>query len=286
MSRNVTDLHPTLQAKVEELKALCRQNGIEIGISECLRTVAEQDALYAQGRTTSGRIVTNCKGSSYSSMHQWGVAFDFYLKMDVDGDGVISDDAFNNSTGLFEKVGALGKKIGLEWGGDWTIKDRPHLQLPDWGSTASKLKATYGTPDKFFATWGAGSTATVTYVKNSPTIYSHKYIIAILQSGINTDLERNIKIDGFQGPITFANCPTLSTATRNKYPNIVRAYQMLITAAGYPTGDSDKTAYDGDFYLKCKTATINYQREVVKLKNPDGEATRKKKTWSHLLRLS
>lgn len=42
----------------------------------------------------------------------------------------------------------------------------------------------------------------------------------------------------------------------------------------------------GDFYLKCKTATINYQREVVKLKNPDGEATRKKKTWSHLLRLS
>ena len=94
-------------------------------------------------------------------MHQWGVAFDFYLKMDVDGDGVISDDAFNNSTGLFEKVGALGKQIGLEWGGDWTIKDRPHLQLPDWGSTASKLKQMYGTPDKFIATWATESAPNV-----------------------------------------------------------------------------------------------------------------------------
>ena len=286
MSRNITDLHPTLQAKIAELKALCSQNGIEIGISECLRTVAEQDALYAQGRTTAGAKVTNCKGSSYSSMHQWGVAFDFYLKVDVDGDGEIKDDTFNNSTGLFDKVGALGKQIGLEWGGDWSIHDRPHLQLPDWGSTASKLKATYGTPDRFFATWGAGSTANETYVANSPTIYAHKYIIAILQSGINTDLKRNIAVDGYQGKITFANCPTLSTATRKKYPNIVRAYQMLLTAAGYPTGDTDAKAYDGDFYIRCASATKDYQRDVVKLRKPDGIATAKCKTWSHLLRLS
>lgn len=152
--RDVTQLHPELQIKVGQLKALCEANGITIGISECLRTVAEQDALYAKGRTTGGSIVTNCKGSTYSSMHQWGVAFDFYLQVDVDGDGKTSDDAFNDSTGLFEKVGKLGQSIGLEWGGAWkSIKDKPHFQLPDWGSTASKLKKQYGTPEKFMATW-------------------------------------------------------------------------------------------------------------------------------------
>lgn len=152
--RNVNQLHPELQKKAAKLKALCAQNGITIGIGECVRTVAEQDALYAKGRTRSGAIVTNCKGSSYSSMHQWGVAFDFYLVMDVDGDGKTSDDAFNDATGLFEKVGKIGQSIGLEWGGSWkSFKDKPHFQLPDWGSTATKLKKQYGTPEKFIATW-------------------------------------------------------------------------------------------------------------------------------------
>ena len=131
--RDINALHPCLQEKAYQLIDLCQQNGITIGISECYRTVAEQDALYAKGRTTAGSIVTNCKGSSYKSMHQWYIAFDFYLIVDVDGDGKTNDDAFNDSTGLFEKVGALGQSIGLEWGGSWkSIKDKPHFQLPDW----------------------------------------------------------------------------------------------------------------------------------------------------------
>lgn len=284
MSRNITDLHPRLQEKIAELKEKCSAQGIEIGISECLRTVAEQDALYAKGRTEPGAIVTNCKGSSYSSMHQWGVAFDFYLKVDVDGDGEISDDAFNNSTGLFDKVGAIGQSIGLEWGGNWTsLKDRPHFQLPDWGSTASKLKATYGTPDKFFALWESGSTAQATAAANSPTIYSHKYLIALLQNGLNMDLAAGLVVDGLQGPKTFAACPTLNVSIRNKYPNVVEAYQLLLIAAGYSVGSAGA---DGDFYTGTAKGTKEYQRNVVGMKYPDGEATRKKKTWSHLLRLS
>lgn len=282
MSRNVKDLHPDLQDKITKLEKLCKENGISIGISECLRTKAEQDALYAKGRTAPGSIVTNAKGSSYSSMHQWGVAFDFYLKMDVDGDGEISDDAFNNRTKLFNKVGALGKKVGLEWGGDWTsIKDLPHFQLPDWGSTATKLKTKYGTPEKFFATWKGTSTAKETAKKNSPKIYSHKYIIKILQQGINKDLKKKIGVDGIAGTQTFNNCPTLSISVRKKYPNITEAYQMLLTAAGYPCGE-----YNGDFDTEVKNATKKYQKNVVKMKTPDGIAEKKKKTWSHLLRLS
>lgn len=153
--RNVSQLHPELQKKVVKLQQECLKAGIKIKIGECLRTVAEQNALYAKGRNgVPGPIVTNAKGDSYSSMHQWGVAFDFFLDMDVDGDGSTKDDVFNNATKLFNKVGAIGKKLGLEWGGDWkSIKDLPHFQLPDWGSTSAQLRKKYGTFDKFKATW-------------------------------------------------------------------------------------------------------------------------------------
>ena len=154
MARDIKQLHPKLQEIIPKLIEKCEKQGISIKIGECLRTVKEQDELYAQGRTKPGSIVTNAKGSNYSSMHQWGIAFDFYLDMDIDKDGKKSDDAFNNSKKTFQKVGAIGKNLGLEWGGDWrSIVDMPHFQLNNWGSDAKTLKATYKTPKKFFASW-------------------------------------------------------------------------------------------------------------------------------------
>lgn len=148
MGRDIKQCHPVLQNKAKELVELCEKKGLKIKITECFRSVAEQDELYAQGRTKKGNIVTNAKGSTYSSMHQWGVAFDICRN---DGKG-----AYNNDDGFFKKVGKIGQSIGLEWGGSWTsIVDLPHFQLPDWGSTSSKLKSIYGTVDKFKKTWVA-----------------------------------------------------------------------------------------------------------------------------------
>ncbi len=149
MARNINELHPRLQNKVKELQALCEKEGLILGIGECFRTVAEQDALYAQGRTTAGSIVTNAKGSSYESQHQWGIAFDFFKN--------VSGHAYDDIE-FFSNVGALAKSIGLAWGGDWTgFVDRPHLYLPDWGSTTSKLKSQYGTVEAFQKTWDSSS---------------------------------------------------------------------------------------------------------------------------------
>lgn len=154
MARDITQLHPRLQEKAEELVKLCKKNGITIKIGECFRSVKEQNDLYAQGRTKPGNKVTNAKGTSYSSQHQWGIAMDFFLDMDIDGDGKKSDDAFNNKKKTFNKVGKFAKSIGLGWGGDWKNPvDLPHVYLKDWGSTTSKLKSKYGTPDKFMKTW-------------------------------------------------------------------------------------------------------------------------------------
>lgn len=152
--RDITLCHPRLQTKAAQWIEACAKQGIKVKISETLRTVEEQDALYAQGRTKPGKIATNAKGSSYSSQHQWGIAYDFYLRMDIDGDGKVSDDSYNDSSGTFGKVAAIAKDLGLAWGGDWTsIIDKPHIYLPDWGSTTVKLKQTYGTPEAFIKTW-------------------------------------------------------------------------------------------------------------------------------------
>ena len=146
MGRDISLCHPELQQKAEKLVSACRGQGLLIGIGECYRTVSEQDALYAKGRTAPGSIVTNAKGISYSSHHQWGTAFDIYRN---DGKG-----AYNDSDGFFSKVGAIGVKIGLEWGGNWTSPvDKPHFQLPYWGSTTTMLKNLYGAPEEFKKTW-------------------------------------------------------------------------------------------------------------------------------------
>ena len=152
--RDIALCHPRMQKIAAQWITACKAEGINVAISETLRTAAEQDALYAKGRTKPGNIVTNAKGSSYRSQHQWGIAFDFYLKMDVDGDGKIADDAYNDSKGHFRKAAEIGKKLGLAWGGDWSsIVDKPHLYLPDWGSTPTPLIQQFKTPEQFMKTW-------------------------------------------------------------------------------------------------------------------------------------
>ena len=144
--RDITLCHPRLQFLAGRLEEECRTRGLSIKIGETYRTVLEQENLYAQGRTKPGDIVTNARGITYDSFHQWGTAFDFYRN---DGRG-----AYNEEGQFFEKVGAIGESLGLEWGGSWkSIKDKPHFQLPDWGSGTEEIKKLYKTPDEFKKTW-------------------------------------------------------------------------------------------------------------------------------------
>ena len=167
--RDITKLHPRLQAKFKLLQKKCAQEGIKIRATECLRTAKEQDALYAKGRTAPGSKVTNARGRDAKSMHQWGVAVDIVIDMDADKDGDVDiSDLYNVK--LLNVVGKIGESIGLEWGGSWkSIVDKPHFQLPDWGSTPAKLKAEYGTPTKFIATWDKKTKTTKTSDKKTKT---------------------------------------------------------------------------------------------------------------------
>lgn len=143
--RDVTALHPEVQALVDKLLKACASQGLLIKITDCVRTKAEQDALYAKGRTVAGKIVTNAKYPQ--SNHCWGIAFDFCR---ADGSG-----AYNDSDGFFAKVGAVGKSLGLKWGGDFTsIKDKPHFQFTKHGEWRT-LQSKYGTPQAFLSSFSA-----------------------------------------------------------------------------------------------------------------------------------
>ena len=137
-------LHPWLDQKLTVLLRKCAKKEIYLIITEGFRSKEYQDSLYAQGRTKPGKIVTNAKGSTYSSQHMWGVAFDI----------AINDSKLLYDAATIRKVAVIAKGIGLGWGGDWkSIVDTPHFYLPKWGSTTSQLKALYGTPEKFKRTW-------------------------------------------------------------------------------------------------------------------------------------
>ncbi len=119
-TRDLDLLHPLVQLNTEMFIAYCKGKGYNVEISETYRSEERQDALYAQGRTTAGMIVTYAKGSDKSSYHQWGLAVDFFQN--------IKDEEYEQN--FMEEVGVIAEMFGFEWGGRWTkFKDTCHLQM-------------------------------------------------------------------------------------------------------------------------------------------------------------
>ena len=123
--KNILTLQPEVRPLARALVHKAALAGIKIKIISGFRSYEEQDALYAQGRTAPGNIVTNARGG-YSN-HNFGIAFDV---------GVFEGNKYLDDSPKYKAVGVLGMDLGLEWGGSWkTIVDQPHFQLrPVWAS--------------------------------------------------------------------------------------------------------------------------------------------------------
>lgn len=124
-------LHPKIREEVKLLIAKAEaiiSPDLTIRIVQGLRTIKEQNKLYAQGRTAPGNIVTNAPGGS--SYHNYGLAIDFAFllknksiswndKKDFDGDKIAD----------WMEVVKVFKNAGYTWGGDFkSIKDNPHFE--------------------------------------------------------------------------------------------------------------------------------------------------------------
>lgn len=130
-SRDVNDLHPHVKALAVAFLAKCKAAGIDVIITSTYRDFESQNALFAQGRTTAGRIVTNARaGQSY---HNFRVAFDFCP--------IVNGKAEWNDIGLYTRIGEIGESLGLEWAGRWkTFREYAHLQYTG-GLTLADLNA-------------------------------------------------------------------------------------------------------------------------------------------------
>lgn len=164
--QRIQQLHPKVRQEVHDIyvneivpalsgRAICR-------FAYTLRTNAEQDALYAQGRTklfdSNGKRlgkVTNAKGGQ--SIHNYGLALDIVLLKDTNSDGTFESASWEQNID-FDKDGKADwmevvnilKSHGWTWGGDWTsFKDAPHFEKPfgqTWKTLQNKQKDSQGYP--------------------------------------------------------------------------------------------------------------------------------------------
>lgn len=131
MSRLITDCLPELQEKARLFVLAMAEADIPFMFTCTKRTQAEQDALYAQGRTKPGKKVTWTR----KSKHIDGKAFDIVIikdgkpcwdtKVSVDGDDIPD----------YEEAGRIGESLGLRWGGRFKNSkgqprpDYPHFEI-------------------------------------------------------------------------------------------------------------------------------------------------------------
>jgi len=122
-------LHPKLRDEALEIyEEICQAlNGrAECRFSFTLRTFAEQNELFAQGRTKPGAIVTRAKGGQ--SWHNYGLAVDIVLLVGGKASWDIKTDFDKDGRSDWMEVVDIFKRYGWEWGGDWKFFDAPHFQ--------------------------------------------------------------------------------------------------------------------------------------------------------------
>lgn len=117
-------LKPKVRELAEKLIRECAKEGITIKITDGYRTFPEQDALYAKGRDAMGKVISKTVTDARAgySFHNYTVAFDFCIIKPG------TKDVCDWESPLYEKVGKIGKKLGLNWGGLWNKPDRPHFE--------------------------------------------------------------------------------------------------------------------------------------------------------------
>lgn len=144
--QRLVGLHPTLVMKVTQILNAMEALDLLMGVTDGVRTVVQQQALYAQGRTKqpdgtwvkTGSTVTNCDGVIKPSNHQakadgFGHAVDcaFIVDLNADGQAELNEPFTWDAHRAWACYGAMVEAMGLVWGGRWqSIVDLPHAEMP------------------------------------------------------------------------------------------------------------------------------------------------------------
>lgn len=138
MSTKISDLLPEVREQALVMLAALDSAGISYAVTSTLRTVDEQVAQFAQGRAPLDIVnllrhkagmhpiiaqdntytITKCDGVTRLSNHQGGRAFDIAVIV-----GNRPTWEYRRYATEYKAIGAIGKSLGLRWGGDWPPLD-------------------------------------------------------------------------------------------------------------------------------------------------------------------
>lgn len=142
--RDINHLHPDLQPLCRKWVAICHRQYLNVFVCFTWRSIPEQDAEYAKGRTVKsdigpwtaihplGSVVTHAKGGQ--SKHNFtlpdGTPASKALDFGIMKNGLYLTDGADP---LYAEAGKIGESLGLIWGGRWPKPktDYDHLQLAD-----------------------------------------------------------------------------------------------------------------------------------------------------------
>lgn len=121
VNRDPAQLAPAFRAAVEAALADCAARNLDAYVYEGYRSQALQSLYYARGRTIipPSATVTNASSNLYS-WHGFGLAVDVISR----------SKGWDPPEQWFSDVADCFKPHGCRWGGDWEMRDLPHLQ---WG---------------------------------------------------------------------------------------------------------------------------------------------------------
>lgn len=125
IDRDLLHLHPLVRDAVRQTLSACEQANLPFKVFEGYRSPDRQAALYAQGRTAPGKIVTYARPGE--SFHQYGLAVDIVGFVNGQWTWDLPQLAWTH-------MQAFGRKFGLR-----TLSfEAPHLEWP-W--TLANLRA-------------------------------------------------------------------------------------------------------------------------------------------------
>jgi hypothetical protein len=118
VSRQLDDLSPEFKPLALELLARLTEARIPVLIVDTLRTAAEQ-----------AENLKNGVSWTLNSRHLTGDAIDIvpYQVYHLEGPDKLTWDASNP---IWSRIGPIGEKLGLIWGGRWKVRDLGHFERP------------------------------------------------------------------------------------------------------------------------------------------------------------
>ena len=118
--KRLAHVHPILSGRIKALIESLALSGVIVLVTQGLRTFQEQDRLFAQGRTTPGKIVTNARGGY--SHHNYALAVDV-CPLDS-----VGQPNWNTSHKNWQTILEVAPSFKLAEGAKWKrFYDTPHL---------------------------------------------------------------------------------------------------------------------------------------------------------------